>query len=98
LAPAGTTKTWNDGPEAGAGEHWNAHPILHDPLPTVNGELVQFPWSWGVGPRSVCATPGVVVVAAVVEGVDVEAEVAGACVVTLEGGMVVAVPCGAGSL
>jgi hypothetical protein len=72
--------------------------MLHDPLPTVNAELVQFPWSWGVGPRSVCATPGVVVVAVVVEGVDVEAEVAGACVVAVEAGVVVAVPCAGGSL
>ena len=86
--PEGTTKTWNDGPEAGAGVHWNAHPMLHVPLPTVKGVLVQFPCDCGVGPSRTCAVP----VAAAVDGGEVAPEVAGGCVVTLAAGAVVAVP------
>jgi hypothetical protein len=41
--PAGTTNTWNAGPDAGAGVHLYAQPMFHCPLLTVNGVLVQAP-------------------------------------------------------
>jgi hypothetical protein len=69
--------------------HWNAHPILHVPLPTVKGVLVQFPCVCGVGPRSTCATPAVVVVTGAVDVGDVEFDAAGARVVALDAGVVV---------
>jgi hypothetical protein len=80
--------------------HWNAHPTLHVPLPTVKAELVQFPCVWGVGPRSTCATPAVVGVdVAALVGGEVDPDVAGGCVVALEvpGAAVVAVPAAGGS-
>jgi len=86
--PVGTTKTWNDGPDAGAGVHWNAHPMLHVPLPTVKGVLVQLPCDCGVGPRRTWGAPAVVAVVApgdveVCVG-DVVPDVAGATVVELD--------------
>jgi len=97
--PDGTTKTWNEGPEAGAGEHRNAQPMLHVPLPTVNAELVQLPCVCGVGPRRTCAVPTAAVVLGTVAGGDVAPEVAGGWVVALEApvaGAVVADPCAGG--
>ena len=37
VPPEGKTKTWKEGPEAGAGVHWKSHPMFHVPPPTVNG-------------------------------------------------------------
>jgi hypothetical protein len=84
LPPAGTTKTWNDGPDTGAGVHWNAHPMLHVPPPIVNGELVQFPWVSGVGPRRTCTAPVVVVDGGAVVGTVVAPLVPAGCVVALD--------------
>jgi len=41
--PAGVTKTWKDGPEAGAGVHRNAQPMFQPAVVVVNDGLVQFP-------------------------------------------------------
>jgi len=78
--------------------HWNAHPMFQVPLPTVKGVLVQLPCDCGVGPRRTCGVPVVVaVVPAVVEGA-VSPEVAGAWVVVLDTGTVIADdPCSGGS-
>ena len=85
VPPAGTTNTWNDGPDTGAGVHWNAHPMLQVPLPTVKAELVQFPCVCGEGPRSTCATPAVLgVTVGTLVGGDVDPDVAGGCVVALD--------------
>ena len=40
LEPGGVTKTWNAGPDAGAGAHWYAHPMFQVPALTVNGVLM----------------------------------------------------------
>jgi hypothetical protein len=45
--PAGVTNTWKEGPAAGAGEHRNAQPMLHEATVVVNGVLVQLPVSCG---------------------------------------------------
>lgn len=45
--PAGTTKTWNDGPAAGAGAQEKAQPIFHGAAVVVNDVLVQLPLSCG---------------------------------------------------
>jgi len=60
--PAGKTKTWNEGPEAGAGVHWNAQPMFHVPPATVKGWLVHVPFDC-VGPSSTWAGPVGAVVA-----------------------------------
>jgi hypothetical protein len=54
--PAGTTKTSNAGPEAGAGVHRYAHPMFHPLAATVNGVLVQAPLDCLLG-MSTWATP-----------------------------------------
>jgi hypothetical protein len=67
--PAGTTVTWKDDPESGAGVHWKAHPMFQPAAVTVKAGLVQFPWDC-VGPSRRCAgvaaAEGVVVVLLVV--------------------------------
>jgi hypothetical protein len=67
--PAGVTKTWKDGPEAGAGVQLNAHPMFQPAAVVVNGVLVQLPCccgeskSWRAGPADdVDGVVGVVVV------------------------------------
>jgi hypothetical protein len=76
--------------------------MLHVPLPMVNVELVQLPCVCGVGPRSTCRVPLVVVVVGALEEGDVGLKAAGACVVTLAApGAVVTLeepPVGGGSL
>jgi hypothetical protein len=66
----------------------------------VKGELVQFPWVSGVGPRRTCTAPVVVVEIGAVVGAVVTPLVPAACVVALDWpGVVVAVaPAGGGSL
>jgi len=49
--PTGATKTWNDGPDAGAGVHWKAQPMFHGGAVIVNVGLVQFPCNWVAGTR-----------------------------------------------
>jgi hypothetical protein len=47
LEPAGTTKTWNDGPAAGAGAQANAQPMFHGAAVVVKAVLVQLPFICG---------------------------------------------------
>ena len=58
--PADVTYTWNDGPAAGAGVHWKAHPIFHVGAVIVKAGLVQFPVIC-VGPSSTLAGCGATV-------------------------------------
>ncbi len=64
--PAAVTNTWNDGPEAGAGEHLNAQPMFQPAAVVVNVGLVQLPCIW-VGPTRTRAGPAA---AAAVDEVD----------------------------
>ena len=73
------TKTSNEVPAVGAGEHWKAQPIFQLAAVIVKAELVQSPDDW-VGPKRTSVAAAVVVVvepAAVVGDVvdPVEAEV-----------------------
>jgi hypothetical protein len=80
--PAGTTKTWNDGPVAGAGAHSKAQPIFHGATVVVNEVLVQFPWSCGES-RSWRAGPAAAVEGDVVGAVEVVVAPALAAVVVV---------------
>ena len=62
--PTGDTKTWNDGPPAGAGTHLNAQPMFQPAAVVVKVGLVQLPCIC-VGPIRTRAGP-----AATVEDVD----------------------------
>jgi hypothetical protein len=57
LVPVAYTKTWNAGPDTGAGVHWYAQPMFHGPLDTVNDVLVHVPLVTGVGPSSTWTMP-----------------------------------------
>ena len=46
VPPAGTTKTWKLGPDAGAGVQRKAQPMFQGAEATVKGVLVQEPWDW----------------------------------------------------
>ena len=69
--PAGTTKTWNDGPEAGAGAQLNAQPMFQGAAVVVKAALVQLPCCCGdsmstrAGPPAAAEDVGVVVEAVV---------------------------------
>jgi hypothetical protein len=89
--PAGTTKIWNAGPDAGAGAHWYAQPMFQGAAPTVNGALVHAPRIC-VGPSSTCTLP--VALGAVVE----EFEPAGADVGVAAGDEAVGEDVGAAAL
>ena len=58
--PAGTTNTWKEGPDAGAGVQLNAQPMFQLAAVVVKAGLVQLPWSC-VGPRSTRAGPAATV-------------------------------------
>jgi len=82
--PAGATKTWNEGPDAGAGVHWKAHPMFHGDAVMEKAGLVQLPCIWVAGTRS-WRGPGA--------GPDVvEVEVAAVVVVTAGAVVVVVAP------
>jgi hypothetical protein len=71
VPPAFTTKMANVGEVAGAGVHWNAHPMFHVPPAILNAALVQLPDCVVCGTSTVA---GPVVWVAVV--VDVESPAA----------------------
>jgi hypothetical protein len=68
--PAGTAKTWKDGPAAGAGAHAKAQPMFHGAAVVVKDALVQLPFCCGDSRRTragpAAADDGVVDPAAVV--------------------------------
>lgn len=59
--PTGVTNTWNEGPDAGAGVHWNAQPMFQLGAVIVKAGLVQFPVIC-VGPTSTRAGAAAAVV------------------------------------
>ena len=58
--PAGTTNTWKDGPDAGAGVQLNAQPMFQLGAVVVKAGLVQLPCSC-VGPRRTRGGPAAAV-------------------------------------
>ena len=105
--PTGVTRTWNDGPPAGAGVQLNAQPMFHPAAVVVNAGLVQFPCIC-VGPMRTRAgpaaavdddevdvvvdPPGAVVVVDPPEAVDVVDRPAADVVVDPPGAVVVVAP------
>jgi len=53
LPPTGATNTSKEGPDAGAGVHWNAQPMFHVPPAMVKAGLVQLPDIWVAGMSTV---------------------------------------------
>ena len=104
LAPVAYTKTWNAGPETGAGVHWYAQPMFHGPLDTVNDVLVHVPLVTGVGPSRTWTVPDGGAVGTVVEAEPpVAAVVVGDDGTVVEGDVLLVVlpdaePLGAGSV